>query len=129
MSSSTSIQNGARGLSTSILFSLIFLTLPPLNLYVMRWEPEPKGVFDSTAEALRSHVFPNGVALKAQYVGLAAVDAVLAYLNAAFVPGVLGWDLGYRLEMVYLLMNLAVVVGLMTIEACRIRNRNRVLSL
>lgn len=95
----------------------------------MRAEPGAAGVFDTHLAEVQARVFPNGTRLKSEWTGNEVADWLLTELAAAFIGGAAGWDHGVRLQQSYLLVHFAAVVGLLGTEACRGRNRWRVLSL
>ena len=110
----------------------VLVALSGFLVWAMRVEPITSGALGPHIAEVEGRVFPHdgGTRLREVYTGVfPAVDALLLLLVGAFLAGPANWDPAIRLQQIYLLITFAAVVGIATVESCRVRNRWRVLSL
>jgi hypothetical protein len=74
-------------------------------------------------QTLEAGVHPNGVVIKKSYTGLGPVDEVLKLLVTAFLPGAARWNELAFWQQFHFLVQIAPMIAVMNIEACRERNR------
>ncbi|RYP27654.1 hypothetical protein DL767_007584 [Monosporascus sp. MG133] len=110
------------------LFALTFLAISGVSLWLIRLEPTSEGAFAAYYAEVDARALPDGTPLETRYTGIWAVDWMLTFMVAGFLPGVAGADGGVRLQQSYLLLQFVTVVGLLAVEASRVKNRWRVLS-
>ncbi|RYO99222.1 hypothetical protein DL764_006881 [Monosporascus ibericus] len=113
---------------TTSLFALSFLAISAVSLRLMRLEPTSEGAFAAYYAEVYARALPDGTPLETRYTGIWAVDWMLTGIVAAFLPGVAGADGGIRLQQSYLLLQFGTVIGLLAVEASRVKNRRGVLS-
>lgn len=64
----------------------------------------------------------NGVRIIKSYTGIGQVDQVLATLVTAFMPGTAGWDETFYWQQFHFISQIAGLIAVMNVEACRERN-------
>ncbi|RYO92262.1 hypothetical protein DL762_001711 [Monosporascus cannonballus] len=97
--------------------------------WLMRLEPTSEGALAAYSAEVDARVLPGGTPLETRHTWIWAVDWMLTFMVAAFLPGTAGPDGGMRLRQSYLLLQLGSMVGLLAIKASRVKNRRRALSL
>jgi hypothetical protein len=113
----------------NFLFSLSFLVFSAASLWLMRIEPSMDGIPINFEKIFHKGQFENNVPLKRTYTGNLGLDALLSGLVIAFLPGTAGWEAAVRLQQINFVFNFFSIVCIWNIEACRQRNRWRVISL
>lgn len=100
-----------------------YLLLSSLAVYYMHVIPQKEfGVSEYMETVIKTGRFPNGVALRRQHTGIAAVDLGLSYFMTAFIYGSSGWDPAFQLQQLYFLSSFFAVISLWEVEACRSRS-------
>jgi len=75
-------------------------------------------------DAAKTGILPNGVKMRKDYFGIKPVDESLSFLVTAFLYGPTKWNEAFYWQQVHFLGQLAVVVAIMNVEACRERNQS-----
>ncbi|KAH7074674.1 hypothetical protein BKA63DRAFT_319137 [Paraphoma chrysanthemicola] len=105
----------------------LLLTILPLlsatGLWYMRINTVLKDAPVGFNQTLEAGVHPNGVVIKKSYTGLGPVDEVLKLLVTAFLPGAARWNEPAFWQQFHFLLQIAPMIAVMNIEACRERNR------
>ncbi|KAI1345056.1 hypothetical protein F5Y15DRAFT_16069 [Xylariaceae sp. FL0016] len=110
------------------LYIALFALLSAAATWLMRIEP---GLVDIPVDFLaqaEGGIFANGLALRKTYTGFSAVDTTLSFLVASFIAGPAEWDASVRLQQIQFLLNFFPIVCLWNAEACRERNKGRLIS-
>lgn len=84
----------------------------------------PVGFMDMFA----SRKLPDGTPLKTDYTGIKFHDIGLAFLVSAFVFGPPRWNEALYWQQIHFLPQLAPVIAIMNVEACRNGNRGKWLT-
>lgn len=105
--------------------TLLFLyaALSAIGLYTMRILTSMTGTPVGFMEMLQSSTFPDGSPIKKDYTGIPSFDIGLASLVAAFVPGPARWNEAFYWQQIHFLVQIAPVIAVMNVEACRGRNQ------
>jgi hypothetical protein len=110
------------------LFVAIFAVSSAIGVWLMRIETGIKEIPVNFIQQLEAKTYANGLPIRTHYTGIAAIDSIY-FLVAAFIAGPLGWDEGVRLQQLHFLVQFFAVVSVWNVEACRVRNSWRLLSL
>lgn len=90
----------------------------------MRLAPMLNGVPVGFLEIVEAGVLPNGLRIKKHFTGLKALDEGLAFLVTAFIHGPTRWDERFYWQQVHFLGQIATIIAVMNVEACRERHRS-----
>jgi hypothetical protein len=113
--------NGTRPYNALLLTT--FALLSAAGLWFMRISPALSDAPVGFLDIVTAGVHPNGVAIKKHYTGLKPLDEGLSFLVSAFLPGSAGWNETFYWQQLHFLIQIAVVIAVMNVEACRERNR------
>ncbi|EUC40317.1 hypothetical protein COCMIDRAFT_30728 [Bipolaris oryzae ATCC 44560] len=109
-----------------VLFLYAILAL--IGLYTMRivtsMTNNPVGFMDMFA----SRKLPDGTPLKTDYTGINPIDTGLAFLVSGFLFGPLRLNEAYYWQQIHFLPQLAPLIAIMNVEACRDGNRGKWLT-
>ncbi|KAI0024328.1 hypothetical protein F4780DRAFT_726859 [Xylariomycetidae sp. FL0641] len=105
----------------TLLYAALFLALSLGSAWLSKIEPARHGVPAGFPDSLLPH-------LRTRLTGLAPLDAVLRLLVGAFIAGTAGWDDALRLQQAHFLTGLFPLVAVWSVEACRARNKGRLIS-
>jgi hypothetical protein len=109
----------------------LFLFASAVAHYYMHMGPAAIAATDSftiVAEAKEFYFPDNSFLLRRNYTGVHAIDMGLSFLVAAFLPGAAGWDRNFQLLQAYFLFSFFSLIAVWSVEACRTRNKGRVIS-
>ncbi|CAE7009140.1 hypothetical protein P3342_002968 [Pyrenophora teres f. teres] len=74
-------------------------------------------------DVAKTAILPNGVKMRKDYVGIKPIDENLSLLVAAFIYGPTKWNEAFYWQQVHFLGQIAVIIAIMNVEACRERNQ------
>jgi hypothetical protein len=118
--------NGARPYNALLLTT--FAVLSVAGLWFMRIMPvlnnAPIGFVDVTAAGAH----PNGTLIKKNFTGLKYLDEGLSFLVTAFLSGAAGWNEAFYWQQFHFLFQIAPMIAIMNVEACRERNQGSLLK-
>lgn len=101
----------------------IFAVLSALGLWTMRVSTAMNEVPVGFMDIIQTGVMPNGLALRKGYTGFAPLDDLLSFLVAAFLPGPTKWNESFYWQQLHFLVQIAPMIAVTTVEACRERNK------
>ncbi|KAJ7163920.1 hypothetical protein C8R43DRAFT_989174 [Mycena crocata] len=110
------------------LYILLFASMSALSAWFLRIEPALQEVPTDFLPLMESGRFPNGATQRTTYTGISSVDEMLRMLVTAFIAGPARWDHGVTLQQLHFLLNFFSVICIWTVEACRARNKGRLIS-
>jgi len=102
---------------------LLFTVLAAIGLYTMRITTTINGIPVDFLESIQAGTLINGSPIKRDYTGIQLLDQGLSFLVAAFVYGPAGWNEPYYWQQIHFLVQIAPIIVVMTVEACRERNQ------
>lgn len=110
---------------------LLYLACALLAYYGMWYRSADYSLTDQLAAILKTGSFPSdpNFALKRSYTGIVTVDSRLAFLSAAFMAALTGWDESFSTLHLYFLGMLIQPIAIYSIEAFRKRNAMTLLAL
>ncbi|KAK5662488.1 hypothetical protein OQA88_8400 [Cercophora sp. LCS_1] len=111
------------------LLALTFGILAAAATWKMRIQPATEKLAAGLGEGVwerQAHV--NGAPLRMVYTGFPPADSILAFLVAAFMPGIAGWDERFLIQQTYFLPQFFSVISVLAVEAHRRRNDRRILG-
>jgi hypothetical protein len=100
-----------------------FAALAGLGLYTMRIAPAMNNLPLGFMEVIETGILPNGVPLKKDFTGIRHLDDGLSFLVAAFVYGPTKWNESFYWLQIHFLFQIAVLIAISNVEACRERNQ------
>jgi hypothetical protein len=107
----------------------IFALFSIAGFYFLRVEGALNGVPVDFDKVVTNGWWADGTPIKQTYTGVAAIDFVFRWLVPAFIAGPAGFDQGVRLQQIHFLVNFFGILAILNVEACRLRNRGRIISL
>ncbi|RMZ73160.1 fad binding domain-containing [Pyrenophora seminiperda CCB06] len=104
---------------------LIMAVLSAIGLYCMRIGCVVHDYPIDILEGAKMGILPNtnGVRMRKEYTGIKQVDEPLGFLVTAFLYGPTKWNEPFYWQQVHFLTQLAVIIAIMNVEACRERNQ------
>jgi hypothetical protein len=106
----------------------IFALFSIAGFYFLRVENALNGVPVDFEKVVADGQWADGTPIKQTYTGVAAIDFVFHWLVPAFIAGPAGFDQGVRLQQIHFLVNFFGILAIWNVEACRLRNRGRIIS-
>lgn len=90
----------------------------------MRISPILNDVPVGFADISETGTFPNGMPVKQHFTGVKPLDDGLSFLVAAFIYGPTGWNEALYWQQLHFLCQIAGMIAIMNVEACRERNQS-----
>ncbi|KAI8940782.1 hypothetical protein NX059_002048 [Plenodomus lindquistii] len=92
--------------------------------WYMRLMPMLHDVPVGFMDTVEAGILPNGMNLKKHFTGIKPLDDGLSFLVAAFIYGPTGWNEAFYWQQLHFLVQIAGLIAIMNVEACRERNQS-----